>query len=148
MSLYRRFFKRSRSDKHKTQRLFKAREPRSSVPLWRRNTKVASATRATAKPPARGRVAPKLWPFRPTKAPNINRLLSIHSLPKPIDFMNSPSIDLNRNRDRKKLNFCQRRKSRKQALFSLKIAGKGKRRSPGNGGTYKRTETSNLSCGA
>lgn len=41
---------------------------------------------------------------------------------------------------------CERRHIRKGVLFSLRIAGKGLRRSPGKGGSYRRTVESSLSC--
>lgn len=41
---------------------------------------------------------------------------------------------------------CVKRKIRRSVLYALGIAGTGKRRSPGQGGTYKRTEESSLSC--
>lgn len=148
MSLYRRFFTRSRSHKHKPKLPIRPREPRSSNPPWRRSTSGASARRSTASATDRSRVAPKWWSLRLPKE-KINRL-KLHPIlqPHPIDFINNPSVDLFKNRDRKQTSFCHKRKSRRQALFSLKIAGKGKRRSPGSGGTYNRTENSNYSCGA
>lgn len=41
---------------------------------------------------------------------------------------------------------CARRHSRRVALFKIGIAGVGKRRSPGKGGSYRRTEASNMVC--
>lgn len=41
---------------------------------------------------------------------------------------------------------CETRQKRRQTLFSLKIAGKGKKRSPGTGGTYRKTPDSNTTC--
>lgn len=41
---------------------------------------------------------------------------------------------------------CQRRFERRTVLFARNIAGKGLRRSPGQGGTYRRTITSQQGC--
>ncbi len=41
---------------------------------------------------------------------------------------------------------CRNRKDRRKTLFIRGIAGKNKRRSPGAGGTYKRTPLSEVSC--
>lgn len=41
---------------------------------------------------------------------------------------------------------CLKRKLRKTVLFSLGIAGKNLSKSPGSGGTYRRTEESNMRC--
>lgn len=42
---------------------------------------------------------------------------------------------------------CHQRSDRRSVLFMKKIAGIGRKRSPGSGGTYKRTEDSQASCG-
>lgn len=41
---------------------------------------------------------------------------------------------------------CQSRSERREQLFSMGIAGVGKRRSPGQGGSYKRTDKSEVVC--
>lgn len=41
---------------------------------------------------------------------------------------------------------CQIRSERRQHLFKLGIAGRGKRRSPGQGGSYRRTAESYYHC--
>lgn len=41
---------------------------------------------------------------------------------------------------------CRRRHERRSVLFSLKIAGFGRKRSPGAGGTYKRKPESLMRC--
>ncbi len=41
---------------------------------------------------------------------------------------------------------CTQRGQRRRRLFSMAIAGKNRRRSPGRGGHYKRTEDSQLHC--
>lgn len=41
---------------------------------------------------------------------------------------------------------CKRRSERRENLFSLGIAGSGRRRSPGQGGRYKRDQNSRISC--
>lgn len=41
---------------------------------------------------------------------------------------------------------CQRRSERRESLFAMGIAGSGRRRSPGQGGSYKRTEGSQIIC--
>lgn len=41
---------------------------------------------------------------------------------------------------------CEARKDRRKVLFAYSIAGKNLRKSPGQGGTYKRTELSKYSC--
>lgn len=41
---------------------------------------------------------------------------------------------------------CAQRSQRRQVLFSLKIAGKNRRRSPGKGGHYRRTDQSDMVC--
>lgn len=41
---------------------------------------------------------------------------------------------------------CQKRSERRALLFKMGIAGKGKRKSPGQGGTYKRNEESITTC--
>lgn len=45
-----------------------------------------------------------------------------------------------------KRRFCKIRKLRRTILFKIQIAGKGSKKSPGSGGTYRRTEESNQSC--
>lgn len=45
-----------------------------------------------------------------------------------------------------KKTLCQRRSSRREQLFAMGIAGSGQRRSPGQGGSYKRTPNSKISC--
>lgn len=47
--------------------------------------------------------------------------------------------------DKPRQNVCQTRATRRAVLFAAQIAGK-KGRSPGKGGTYKRTPESNISC--
>lgn len=42
--------------------------------------------------------------------------------------------------------FCVRRKIRRQVLFSRKVAGFNRRRSPGRGGGYRRSQSSSWSC--
>lgn len=41
---------------------------------------------------------------------------------------------------------CQKRDQRREKLFAMGIAGNNKRQSPGNGGTYKRDENSEVVC--
>lgn len=41
---------------------------------------------------------------------------------------------------------CETRSARRQILFRLGIAGKGRRNSPGSGGTYRRTPDSYYHC--
>lgn len=41
---------------------------------------------------------------------------------------------------------CQRRSERRESLFAMGIAGPGRRRSPGQGGSYKRSEGSQIIC--
>lgn len=41
---------------------------------------------------------------------------------------------------------CKRREERREVLFAVGTAGRGRRRSPGQGGSYRRTEDSNYSC--
>jgi len=41
---------------------------------------------------------------------------------------------------------CQRRSDRRRALFKLHVAGSRKRRSPGSGGSYRRTPDSYYHC--
>lgn len=41
---------------------------------------------------------------------------------------------------------CQKRSERREQLFAMGTAGTGRRRSPGQGGSYKRTEDSQISC--
>lgn len=41
---------------------------------------------------------------------------------------------------------CKKRDERREQLFAMGIAGSGRRRSPGQGGSYKRTEGSQISC--
>jgi len=41
---------------------------------------------------------------------------------------------------------CHRRHMRKSVLFAMKVAGKGLRRSPGQGGSYRRTSESLVRC--
>lgn len=41
---------------------------------------------------------------------------------------------------------CVRRAERREQLFKMRVAGRGLRRSPGQGGHYRRTENSELSC--
>lgn len=41
---------------------------------------------------------------------------------------------------------CSLRRYRRATLFALGIAGRGQRKSPGQGGTYRRTEDSQLTC--
>lgn len=41
---------------------------------------------------------------------------------------------------------CIGRKVRRNVLFANKIAGRNRRRSPGTGGTYRRTEQSKVGC--
>jgi len=42
--------------------------------------------------------------------------------------------------------FCLRRKARRQVLFALGVSGRNKRRSPGRGGSYRRTQSSSWRC--
>lgn len=53
-----------------------------------------------------------------------------------------------RNKDntvvKKKL--CKRRSDRREQLFRMRIAGPGRRRSPGQGGRYERNNESRISC--
>lgn len=44
------------------------------------------------------------------------------------------------------IRICRARRLRKAILFALKVAGKNRRRSPGRGGGYKRSEYSNIKC--
>lgn len=46
----------------------------------------------------------------------------------------------------KPFSICEKRHNRRKVLFQMRIAGTGKRKSPGKGGTYQRTELSNLGC--
>lgn len=51
--------------------------------------------------------------------------------------------------DRKEVtrtSICHRRGARRRVLFTLKIAGKGLKKSPGKGGSYNRTPDSLVSC--
>lgn len=41
---------------------------------------------------------------------------------------------------------CQKRSERREQLFAMGIAGFGRRRSPGQGGSYKRTQESQIVC--
>lgn len=41
---------------------------------------------------------------------------------------------------------CQKREDRRESLFALGVAGHGRRRSPGQGGSYRRTQDSNIVC--
>ncbi|AXH78103.1 MAG: hypothetical protein [Microviridae sp.] len=41
---------------------------------------------------------------------------------------------------------CQRRSVRRSVLFMNQIAGKGRRKSPGQGGHYRKTDQSEMSC--
>lgn len=41
---------------------------------------------------------------------------------------------------------CQRRLDRRQVLFRLGVAGRGRRRSPGSGGHYRRSMESQVTC--
>ena len=71
--------------------------------------------------------------------------------PKTIPFKPEPSWDSlvqkNRTTDRiHRPSLCQTRSERRVALFQLRIAGKGLRRSPGRGGTYRRTDSSQVTC--
>lgn len=71
--------------------------------------------------------------------------------PKTIPFKAEPSWDSLVRNDRSKVpthqrSLCQTRSDRRVTLFRLRIAGKGLRKSPGAGGTYHRTETSQISC--
>lgn len=43
-------------------------------------------------------------------------------------------------------NTCRNRSIKRSVLFSIKVAGPGRRRSPGAGGHYKRREESNQTC--
>lgn len=45
-----------------------------------------------------------------------------------------------------KKTLCQRRSERREQLFRMGTAGAGRRRSPGQGGSYKRNEKSRISC--
>lgn len=42
--------------------------------------------------------------------------------------------------------FCVRRKIRREVLFGLGISGHNKRKSPGRGGSYRRTQSSSYRC--
>lgn len=41
---------------------------------------------------------------------------------------------------------CQKRAERREELFKKGIAGRGRRRSPGQGGSYRRTRDSEVTC--
>lgn len=41
---------------------------------------------------------------------------------------------------------CRKRMDRRQVLFRMGIAGRGRRRSPGSGGHYRRSERSQVTC--
>lgn len=45
-----------------------------------------------------------------------------------------------------KWKICKKRKERKKALFAIRKAGRGIKRSPGKGGTYKKTLESMIPC--
>lgn len=61
-----------------------------------------------------------------------------------------PKIELFKKEDWRppaKLNVCSQRDDRRRALFALRVAGYGLKRSPGKGGSYKRKVESTQSCG-
>jgi len=73
------------------------------------------------------------------KTPNQNLLY-----PKALSlFQTNSKTALTR---KEKPSLCEQRHNRRKVLFQMRIAGTGKRKSPGQGGTYKRTELSKVGC--
>lgn len=61
------------------------------------------------------------------------------------DAFISGTNQLKRENDRYKT-VCEERAERREKLFSMGIAGSGRRLSPGQGGSYNRTKESNVVC--
>lgn len=95
-----------------------------------------------------------LQPDRRYVAPVRSIIIGRRPKERPVQAINKPRVEFypgyrklfEQNVTKGYRTVCQKRSERREQLFRMGISGPGRRRSPGQGGSYKRTEGSQIVC--